>query len=401
MAREFPSIEEGLNDIEARKDAIASLPASADKFDRARLQKELGEKTLEYELTVERRRVEDIVKRHHDLHPPVTETCPICLDDVRIYGSGTSAMFLCCMNYTCKSCHAAHSAGGRAYLGGKCPLCRAEFLNSEMTGIERVMKHAKAGKASAQARMGTVYLYGTEGFPVDNSQAMKWLQLAADQQHAGALSALSEIYHEGYDELVEKSYEKAFSLLTQAADMGYAMAQYNLGQKYYTGEGGIEVDALLGMKYISLSYDGGFPLAASQLGLAYKHGLGGIGQHMHLAVHYLEEAANAGCERAYVDLALALVDHCHSLYGSIDIPGHSPIPKALFWLHRAKATDAQADELIEEIEGHLNCRCNNCHKEATSTLKKCVRCKAAWYCGKECQIEHWNSGHKVDCVKRK
>ena len=44
---EMNSLEELKADIEARKSAIASLPASTDLFVRAKLLRELGDKTLE------------------------------------------------------------------------------------------------------------------------------------------------------------------------------------------------------------------------------------------------------------------------------------------------------------------------------------------------------------------
>ncbi|KAJ1625322.1 hypothetical protein T492DRAFT_880235, partial [Pavlovales sp. CCMP2436] len=29
-------------------------------------------------------------------------------------------------------------------------------------------------------------------------------------------------------------------------------------------------------------------------------------------------------------------------------------------------------------------------------LQACVACKAVWYCGKECQLQHCKGGHKAD-----
>ena len=31
-------------------------------------------------------------------------------------------------------------------------------------------------------------------------------------------------------------------------------------------------------------------------------------------------------------------------------------------------------------------------------LKECIRCKAAFYCGRACQTAHWREGHKQFCV---
>lgn len=36
---------------------------------------------------------------------------------------------------------------------------------------------------------------------------------------------------------------------------------------------------------------------------------------------------------------------------------------------------------------------------AVATLKKCARCREAYYCGVECQRKHWPV-HKKDCKKK-
>lgn len=30
-------------------------------------------------------------------------------------------------------------------------------------------------------------------------------------------------------------------------------------------------------------------------------------------------------------------------------------------------------------------------------FSKCGRCKVVWYCGVDCQRQHWNAGHKTHC----
>mmetsp|Transcript_30523 Transcript_30523/g.51883 ORF Transcript_30523/g.51883 Transcript_30523/m.51883 type:complete len:152 (+) Transcript_30523:852-1307(+) len=91
----------------------------------------------------------------------------------------------------------------------------------------------------------------------------------------------------------------------------------------------------------------------------------------------------------------------------MDIPGHSPIPKSLFWARRALKGDPTVEtndlviKFISMVENEAKSHCANCRKEAEgSSFKRCVRCLGAWYCGKECQVQHWKAGHKIDCIKR-
>lgn len=40
--------------------------------------------------------------------------------------------------------------------------------------------------------------------------------------------------------------------------------------------------------------------------------------------------------------------------------------------------------------------CVVCHKP-TKSRRRCSRCKSMNYCSKECQVQHWNDGHKSEC----
>lgn len=42
--------------------------------------------------------------------------------------------------------------------------------------------------------------------------------------------------------------------------------------------------------------------------------------------------------------------------------------------------------------------CLNCQINKGS--KRCVRCKNAFYCSRECQVQHWKDGHKKTCLKK-
>ena len=40
---------------------------------------------------------------------------------------------------------------------------------------------------------------------------------------------------------------------------------------------------------------------------------------------------------------------------------------------------------------------NPCCDNISADLKACSNCTIKFYCGKECQVSHWKSGHKMEC----
>lgn len=394
-------------DMEARQEVIRSLPASANVLERAKLQKELGEKKRECDLIVERMRVEKVVKEHEELHPPDTETCPICLEEVPIVDIDSFARFPCCYNGVCPSCF--DSVNGNEADMPVCPLCRGEIYVTPAKNKELLLKHAIAGKSEAQAKLGVMFSNGQHGYARDLKMSLKWIRLAAEQRDAAAKNMLARLYYTG--KRIEKSHDKAFALMKESADMGNAESQCEIGCAYLYGdifsEAGIGVDKSLGMKYLTLSYNGGCNEAAYELGGLFLSGEGrecGLRKHeylqkMNLAVHYLEEAANAGCEKANPQLSAALVQRCKEVYGTVCIPGHSELPRAMFILHKSFGLESVTTEEVDEFESFFNDECHNCRKRATGKLNRCKRCRAAWYCGKECQVQHWKMGHKIDCIE--
>ena len=61
----------------------------------------------------------------------------------------------------------------------------------------------------------------------------------------------------------------------------------------------------------------------------------------------------------------------------------------------------EAGERLKEWESFGQRYCANCSKEAKTgeKFKQCSKCKAQWYCSKECQVEAWKAGHMKDCKR--
>lgn len=49
-----------------------------------------------------------------------------------------------------------------------------------------------------------------------------------------------------------------------------------------------------------------------------------------------------------------------------------------------------------KVVGNQETVCVNC--KTKEGLKRCMRCKSAVYCSRECQIVDWKNGHKINCT---
>ena len=126
-----------------------------------------------------------------------------------------------------------------------CTLCRAKVPASHEECIEYLRPWLKKKKAWAMSMMGHMYRDG-EGVKQSYEMARRLFEQAAQQGDVGAMSNLGRLYElaaqQGYvtamynlgvmykdGEGVEQSYERAFEYYEQAADLGDAAAQTNLG----------------------------------------------------------------------------------------------------------------------------------------------------------------------------
>ena len=124
------TLEKLKEDIDAKKRFIASLPPNRSREDICSLAKHqqiVGEKEEEYELILEKQRRDSVVREHEELHPRITETCPICLEEISIATTGSMSYFMCCGNRICESCAEA-TTQDNINIMPTCPLCRADIL---------------------------------------------------------------------------------------------------------------------------------------------------------------------------------------------------------------------------------------------------------------------------------
>ncbi len=398
--------------IASQKAALAELPSlksiveetgitSPETKARAQQIKELSDYEEQLELLLEFRRVEAVVKLQDELHPPENpEDCPICLETIKHVNVKTTKRFKCCGGLTCTQCNEeredrCEKEGFDKMLSDKCPLCRVSLPGTNKDAAVMVLEHSNKGKAWAQVMIGAWCLDATlakdHGLSFDKKKGWKLMEQAADQ---GDPSALSLMAMECGDEEMHMHY------LKRAADLGYPAAQHNLAILFYE----MNNDEERYLHYLTLAASQGGSNSSGALGALFMRADCGLKESLILAKHY----AGKSLEDAYAVSVFSYASYFLAMEryeGIVDIPGHSPVPSFLFWGRRAVEGTLSVEkkdfmvDYMSDIEEHAKSRCANCMKEAgCSSFKRCVRCLGAWYCGKECQVQHWKAGHKIDCV---
>jgi len=103
--------------------------------------------------------------------------------------------------------------------------------------------------------------YYNEG---DMALAFANYMIAAKQGHAKAMAWVGAMYYAGSPGVCEQSYEEAYDWKLKAANAGYTMAFYSLGNYYYKGEG-VKKDRVEAMNLWSIAADKNIPCAVEQM----------------------------------------------------------------------------------------------------------------------------------------
>ena len=136
--------------------------------------------------------------------------------------------------------------------------------------LQQLHQAADRGDAEAQARLGSMYLYGN-GVTQDHAEAIKWYRRAAEQGLADAQNYLGLMYFMGQG--VTQDRAEAVKWYRRAAEQGYASAQHNLGVAYDIGEG-VPQDHAEAAKWRRRAAEQGDASAQLGLGLMYYNGDG-------------------------------------------------------------------------------------------------------------------------------
>jgi TPR repeat protein len=116
------------------------------------------------------------------------------------------------------------------------------------------LKAAEGGLPQAQSNLGVMLYFGI-GVSANHRQALKWLRLAAEKGISEAQSKLGRMLRDGHG--VARNSKEAMVWFARAAQQGFAEAQYYLGVMYSTGEGGVTVDNIQALMWLTLAAESG------------------------------------------------------------------------------------------------------------------------------------------------
>ncbi|EJK56308.1 hypothetical protein THAOC_23842 [Thalassiosira oceanica] len=395
--------EERTEEIAELKKLIDAMPGGTihDVKSRVPHQTKLGQLEFQFHIFAEKKRLARALSKleemYGDLH---SEPCLMCLEDIHVHAaSSVRKIFICCGGFICEVCVRNMDKSGLGL--DKCPLCRESFAaSSEAEDDAKVMTLAKRGNSWAQREAGSLMIHGRKGY---DKQKLEWLKKAAAQDYPPALFELSAVHRDGLKSLVRKSQEKANKLLLKAANLGYAKANSLLATYHTSGTKGFEenTDEAYFRASVALALDNENGQAAFILGT--NHHIEKCSEPSpYLACHYLNIAANENGEGlAFCFYSQTLCKLNEHLYGG-QISGHNAMPAAFFWLRKSSERGIKtASRLLKEWETNGQNFCANCGMvaQAGEKFKQCSKCKAQWYCSKECQVEAWREGHKKDCKR--
>lgn len=155
---------------------------------------------------------------------------------------------------------------------------------------------AEQGQPAAQYLLAQMYQLGRVGGEPDYAETKKWYQ-AAQAQYPQASVALGFV-----DETVDNNYASAAQNYARAAEVGDAIAQYNLGLIYENGKG-IAVDNQKAQSLYLQSAQQGHARAMTQLAGLYFKGVDGK-RDDEQALYWYKKAAGLGESGALYQLGL-------------------------------------------------------------------------------------------------
>lgn len=362
----------------------------------------LGELREERERIAEGKRVAETAAEFQEMHPSQLEECSACRASV--IGANGGVMFLpCCRQTVCLRCIGAE--------GETCAMCHAGRSGADEEERIRRMLDWKGGDDDKHAQL--LLFDATAGDPTLKDRRVQWLRSSAEQGCGRALFLLG-MAHCGEDAAIPFSVTgidvdpaKSRSFLHRAAHLGDIDAQYYLGQAFLA-EGDVP-SAKRMLTVAAVADDSGSSLLAQHaLGLHYLHNEQGQASELR-AWYWLERAAVRGHARAGLAAARTLANltvRRYALHGCLCYAGDGSLARSVIMAREAieacvnegRLGELSAHEAVTlcDLEDRVGKFCATCYRTDTRLLG-CGRCKAAYYCSKQCQLSHRKLGHKQVC----
>lgn len=156
-------------------------------------------------------------------------------------------------------------------------------------------KAANQGLGMAQANLGSLYVMGL-GVSKDIEKGKSLLLQAASQDVEVAFTILATLEGEAFTE------EELFEVYYDLALDGTAYAQYEIGKRFFMGNG-VTKSAVLSAKWIESAAKLGIPEAQHVMGLSYYYGRNKP-KNVATAVTWFEEASNQNYAEAQYHLGI-------------------------------------------------------------------------------------------------
>ncbi|CAH8829694.1 unnamed protein product [Trichobilharzia szidati] len=129
----------------------------------------------------------------------------------------------------------------------------------------------------------------------------QYYQFMAYKKNVSAMIGLGQLYYYGRHG-VEMDHEKAFYYFNLAAESGSAIAMAYLGEMYMVGSAAVPADSAKALKYLRKSAEENNPIGQTGLALAYLHGRAGLPAKPVTAMELFLKAADQGWPEAQLYL---------------------------------------------------------------------------------------------------
>lgn len=132
--------------------------------------------------------------------------------------------------------------------------------------------------------------------------ALNLLKDTAQNGYAKAQYLLGSLHHDGLVDVLDQNLDFAVEWYRKAAEQGYALAQDDLGDCYYYGDG-VEEDYVEAVKWYQRAAEQGNKWSQDSLGECYYNG-NGVDKDYNKAFEWYLKAAEQGCARSQNMLGL-------------------------------------------------------------------------------------------------